>query len=205
VTTQLAQTPLAPFVGEWVQAYEKITYGPTGTYSIVITRLSDGEQLFSYSNNNLDLWRTGTTVVRPKWGIYRSLNNSQQLRDEQVHFDRFCLAKGTDDCPDPNTLPDFTMVERGFSPITHTGTTAHFVVQVAPVRGFTAGGNFVVSGLPPGATANFRTDTFENGRGTTVLGVTTSTDTPPGNYPLVLSAISGILSHVVTLNLNVVP
>lgn len=205
VTTQLTQTPLAPFVGEWLQAYEKITYGTHGTYSIVISRLSDGEQLFSYSNNDLDLWRNGTTVIRPKWGIYRSLNNAQQLRDEQVHFDRFCLAKGTNDCVDPNLLPEFTMVERGFSPITHAGTTAHFVVQVAPVRGFTGSGNFVVSGLPAGATASFRTPTFDNGGGTTVLSVVTSSDTPPANYPLVVSAISGVLSHVVTVNLNVVP
>jgi len=44
----------------------------------VINRLSDGAQLFSYSNNDLDLWRNGTTVVRPKWGIYRSLNHPEQ-------------------------------------------------------------------------------------------------------------------------------
>ena len=44
----------------------------------MINRLSDGAQLFSYSNNDLDLWRNGTTVVRPKWGIYRSLNHPEQ-------------------------------------------------------------------------------------------------------------------------------
>lgn len=77
-TTQLTQTDLAPFVGIWVEAYEKITYNTHGTYSLVINRLSDGAQLFSYSNNDLDLWRNGTTVVRPKGGIYRSLNHPEQ-------------------------------------------------------------------------------------------------------------------------------
>jgi hypothetical protein len=65
----------------------------------MITSLEDGAWLFGYVNNDLDLWRTDTTMVRPKWGIYRSLNNPADLRDEQVLFDRFCLAKGTDDCP----------------------------------------------------------------------------------------------------------
>jgi hypothetical protein len=40
----------------------------------------------------------GSTFVRPKWGIYRSLNNPSYLRDEAVLFQYFCLAKGTDDC-----------------------------------------------------------------------------------------------------------
>jgi hypothetical protein len=97
-STTVAQTDLAPFKGTWVEAYEKITYGFNGTYSIVIRRISDQAVLFSYSNSNFDMWRNGTTFVRPKWGIYRSLNHPEQLRDEQVRFDRFCLAKGTDDC-----------------------------------------------------------------------------------------------------------
>src|SRR6185369_6756107 len=156
VTTTLTQTPLAPFVGIWVQGYEKITYGTHGTYSLVITRLSDGAPLFSYTNNDLDLWRDGTTVVRPKWGIYRSLNNAAQLRDEQVMYDRFCLAKGTDDCVDPNTLPEFTMTSKAFYPSTHVGQIAYYAIQVAPLRGFADSGNFVVSGLPAGATASFR-------------------------------------------------
>lgn len=97
-TTFLAQTALAPFVGTWLDIYEKLTYNTHGKYSIVIKRLSDGKTLFSYSNGDIDLWRNGTTVVRPKWGIYRSLNDSADLRDEQVRYDHFCLAKGSDDC-----------------------------------------------------------------------------------------------------------
>jgi len=93
------QTALAPFVGVWVEAFEQITYSHTGKYSMVIKTLDGGTTLLSYSNNNIDMWRTGTTFCRPKWGIYRSLNNQSFLRDEQVRFDRFCIAKGTDVCP----------------------------------------------------------------------------------------------------------
>lgn len=99
----LARANLTPFIGEWVEAYEKITYNTHGTYSIVIRRLKDGKPLFAYQNKDIDLWRKNTTVMRPKWGIYRSLKKQEELRDEQVRFDRFCLAKGKDDCPGEQT------------------------------------------------------------------------------------------------------
>jgi hypothetical protein len=98
-TTTVAETPLDPFKGVWVEAYEQITYGFDGSYAITLTSLSDGSELLSYSNGDLALWRSQTTFVRPKWGIYRSLNNASYLRDEDVGFGDFCLAKGADDCP----------------------------------------------------------------------------------------------------------
>lgn len=69
-TITLTQAPLAPFLGEWVEAYEKITYNHTleegatnpGRYSIVINRLSDNATVFSYSSDNIDMWRVGTTT-----------------------------------------------------------------------------------------------------------------------------------------------
>jgi hypothetical protein len=97
-TTILGTAGLAAMAGQWVHAYETIIYGANGSYSITLTALSDGTPLFTYSSDNLDLWRSGTTFVRPKWGIYRSLNHPEYLRDEAVRFQSFCLAKGTDDC-----------------------------------------------------------------------------------------------------------
>ena len=103
VTTKVASTRLEPFIGQWVEAYEKVTYGHHGNYSIVLRALRGGTPLLEYANDDLDLWRTGTTIVRPKWGIYRSLKAPAELRDEQVAFDRFCLAKGADDCASGRT------------------------------------------------------------------------------------------------------
>ena len=99
VSTTVATADLSPFKGAWVDAYEKITYGYDGTYSLALTNVSDGSLLFAYSSEDIDLWRSGTTFVRPKWGTYRSLTRPEYLRDEDVAFDDFCLAKGTDDCP----------------------------------------------------------------------------------------------------------
>lgn len=98
-STTVANINLAPFKGAWIDAYEQITYGSNGSYSLTLTNIADGTVLLSYSNGNIDLWRNGTTFVRPKWGIYRSLNSPQYLQDEAVRFYHFCLAKGSDDCP----------------------------------------------------------------------------------------------------------
>ena len=94
----LASVPLAPFKGVWVEAYERLTYGERGRYALVLTRVSDGAVLLQVNDTTLDLWRDGTSFVRPKWGIYRSLKHPDQLRDEMVRFDEFCLSKAPEDC-----------------------------------------------------------------------------------------------------------
>lgn len=89
---------LAPFKGTWVEVTEKLIYKTAGVYEISIKKLSDGTELLSYRNSNIDLWRDGATFCRPKWGIYRSLNNASYLRDEEVRFADFCIAEGRAVC-----------------------------------------------------------------------------------------------------------
>jgi hypothetical protein len=89
---------LSLFKGIWVEAVEKVIYKTAGSYEITIRRVSDGAELLSYSNNNIDLWREAATFCRPKWGIYRSLNNTSYLRDEEVKFADFCIAEGKAVC-----------------------------------------------------------------------------------------------------------
>ncbi len=89
---------MTPFLGEWVHVTELITYGSSGKYQMDIKRLSDGKSLLSIKKDGIDLWRTGTTFVRPKWGIYRSLGDKPRLRDEVVLFDSICLGKSSKKC-----------------------------------------------------------------------------------------------------------
>lgn len=89
----LAQTDLLPFVDTWMEVTESVEYGFSGTYNIEIKRISDGSVLFSYANNNIINWRQDADFVRPKWGIYRSLNNEQDLRDENVLFANFSIEE----------------------------------------------------------------------------------------------------------------
>ncbi len=203
VTTYLTSTPLAPFIGTWVEGYERITYSSTGQYSIVIRRLSDGATLFSYANSNLDLWRNGTTVVRPKWGIYRSLDHPDQLRDEQVRYDRFCLAKGTDDCLSDQTLPDFSISAGTGNGTVLPGGTAMYGISVGALRGFGQDVGLGVTGLPAAASVAFAPSIIAGGTGASSLNISTSNMSPPGSYTLVISGMSGILSHVATASLVV--
>lgn len=89
----LSQTDLAPFIGTWLDVTETITYGSNGSYEIIIKRLSDNEILFNYSNNSIVNWQPGASFVRPKWGIYRSLINEQDLRDEEVLYANFSIEE----------------------------------------------------------------------------------------------------------------
>lgn len=89
----LDQTDLAPLVDTWLEVTETIEYGTSGTYNIEIKKVSDNTMLFSYSNNAIINWRPNASFVRPKWGIYRSLNNAQDLRDEEVLFADFNITE----------------------------------------------------------------------------------------------------------------
>jgi hypothetical protein len=98
--TILTSTSLAPFLGTWVEASETILYNATGTgtYALTLRRIPDGAPLLTYSSTTLAMWALSTaasptTYCRPKWGIYRSLNSPTYLRDEDVKFNDFCIAK----------------------------------------------------------------------------------------------------------------
>ncbi|MVT10312.1 T9SS type A sorting domain-containing protein [Chitinophaga tropicalis] len=91
-----ANAPLSSFKGVWVDVTEKITYTSAGSYQLTIKRVSDGVTLLTYTNNNIDMWRSETTFCRPKWGIYRKLVDG--MRDEQVRFADFCIAEGNATC-----------------------------------------------------------------------------------------------------------
>lgn len=91
--TTVGQTDLAQLKGKWVKAYCKVIYAEdTGSMDFNLTLL-DGTEVISYLDEEIDLWRTGSTFVRPKWGIYRSLNDKTSLRDETVLFADFKVTE----------------------------------------------------------------------------------------------------------------
>tara|TARA_R110002049_G_scaffold281468_4_gene461068 strand:- start:1919 stop:2986 length:1068 start_codon:yes stop_codon:yes gene_type:complete len=90
-TIQTANLDL--FKGHWVEVTELITYGNTGSYSIIINRISDNTTVLSYTNNSIDMWQDGASFARPKWGIYRSLINIDDLQDEVVFFNNFSIEE----------------------------------------------------------------------------------------------------------------
>lgn len=96
-TEYLVEVPLADFPGQWVEVTEKACYSPQGAYSITIKRVADGKTLLDIPTRPLDLWRSGATGVRPKYGIYRSFGKDGELkpemRDETLRFADFTLTE----------------------------------------------------------------------------------------------------------------
>lgn len=89
----LKQTDLAPLIDRWISVRETILYGNSGSYTIVLLDTETEEVLFNYTNNNIINWREGGEFIRPKWGIYRSLNYPEDLRDEALLFADFDIIE----------------------------------------------------------------------------------------------------------------
>ena len=94
---EVASKELSVFLGTWIQAEEKITYGELGTarYEITLSNFANGEKLLSYKSNTLRMWKTDALFLRPKWGIYRSIKDKESLRDEKVKFADFSIQEIT--------------------------------------------------------------------------------------------------------------
>jgi hypothetical protein len=93
-TTKVAVVDLSLFEGVWVECVETIYVHPTsGRYTITVKKISDGSTLLSYGNASLMTIRADNSFIRPKWGIYRSLNTPSDLRDEAVRFAGFSIQE----------------------------------------------------------------------------------------------------------------
>lgn len=94
------------FEGIWVEATETIKVGVKGTYAVTIKKVSDGTVLMTYGNQNIQTIRNAYTskkgtnyaansFIRPKWGIYRSLKNIEDMKDETMRFSDFSIEELT--------------------------------------------------------------------------------------------------------------
>ncbi|KAG4080366.1 hypothetical protein HA402_006704 [Bradysia odoriphaga] len=97
----LKEEPLTKFTGRWVHAESEVVYGHHGAYNMTLTDYATNDVLLHYSSNDIDFWRNDTTTVsnfvRPKWGVYRSVQEAVLSRNETVLFDDFCIGKGEED------------------------------------------------------------------------------------------------------------
>lgn len=104
-TTKPVTANLSLFENVWVEATETIKIGTRGTYSIVLKKVSDGTTLLSYTNNDILTIRADNDFIRPKWGIYRGLGNSGDLRDESLRINQISITELT---ALPVSLADFS-------------------------------------------------------------------------------------------------
>jgi len=89
---------LSKYVGKWLHIVAEYTCELNSRFHLRIKNKLSGEQLMEFTSNSIDMWRNGNSFLRPKWGIYRSLSDKGNLRDENVYFNNFCLGKGDPVC-----------------------------------------------------------------------------------------------------------
>ena len=91
----LTKVSLDTFRGRWVEVVETVTYDVVGkaSYAIYITDVEDDHTILEYKDDSLGFWQNEASFARPKWGIYRSLKNKQDLRDEELFFADFMITE----------------------------------------------------------------------------------------------------------------
>ncbi len=83
--------------GEWLEAYCRVTFAESGGLRLIVTRMRDDAVVFNIDETDLDLWRgvDASHFVRPKWGIYRSIFDLDNLRpdEENVRFANLSVSE----------------------------------------------------------------------------------------------------------------
>ena len=106
--TIVDNVPLSEFEGEWVQVREEMHYTYDGHYSVKITRIRDGQVLVDFTDPNIDMWRMGSSYIRSKFGLYRSLAGG---RLDQVPVGQSPLLKN-----ESLWITDFRVYEKNPNP-----------------------------------------------------------------------------------------
>ena len=93
----LGRTDWSMVTGEWLEAYCRATFSESGDLRLIVTRMRDDAVIFDIDESGLDLWRgeDPSHFVRPKWGIYRSILDWDNLRpdEENVRFANFSVQE----------------------------------------------------------------------------------------------------------------
>lgn len=128
-TTKVMIVDLSLFEGTWVDCTEVVKIGASGTYSMVVKRVSDGTVILSYSNGNIMTIRPDNNFIRPKWGIYRSLNTPSDLRDEAVRFAGFKIQEGATTGDDSQlSVPTSIVLQQNYPNPFNPVTTIAFTI-----------------------------------------------------------------------------
>jgi hypothetical protein len=82
--------------GQWMDVREEITYSNTvGRYKLTI-RDQNGNLALSVDQSGLQMWRTGSDHMRPKWGIYRKHSASlNQNIDDYLYLANLAITNGS--------------------------------------------------------------------------------------------------------------
>jgi uncharacterized repeat protein (TIGR01451 family) len=102
--------------------------------------------------------------------------------------------------------PDYGVSANPASLTVASGGTASYSVTVSPVGGFTGNVDLTLTGLPASTSASFNPPTvaiIDANPQTSTLTLSTSASTPPGTFPLTVTATSNPFQHIATVTLVV--
>ncbi|WP_418642676.1 hypothetical protein ACNUDM_23675 [Vibrio chaetopteri] len=92
-TSQLGIDWATQIQGQWLEVFVRAQFSEQGSLEMSVTPLGSEAPLFTVNEQNIELWRSGSNgstvnFVRPKWGIYRSLNDKAGLNagEDEVWF-----------------------------------------------------------------------------------------------------------------------
>jgi hypothetical protein len=80
--------------GKWLECECISRLDEKGTIRFSV-RSTDGAIRFGHELKNFNSWRPGSSFVRPKWGIYRSLVNKKEIAngEDQVRMSKITIQK----------------------------------------------------------------------------------------------------------------
>ncbi|HZR28206.1 MAG TPA: glycoside hydrolase family 3 C-terminal domain-containing protein [Terriglobales bacterium] len=161
----------------------------THTYSIFVTPAGGAEQTLG---NNFAFRTEQNTVTRlNNYGIFVAAASGT------VAVCNFTVSPS-------NPQPDFSIAATPSSQTVTAGNTTSYTAEVSAISGFSGTVALSASGLPAGATASFSPASV-SGSGTATLMMTTAGSTPPGNSNIVITGVSGSLTHTASVILSVTP
>jgi hypothetical protein len=100
-----------------------------------------------------------------------------------------------------NPAPDFTISATPNSQTVVRGSGANYAININRVGGFSGAVTLSVSGLPTGSSASFNPNPASGNSST--FSVTTSSNTPTGNFALTISGVSASLARTTGVTLVV--
>lgn len=130
----LETIPFSNFRGRWVEVDHWMVVGVNGESSLVITDVETGNIVREHHSTNILTIRPDNNYIRPKWGIYRSLEHASQLKDERLRFSDFVIEKGH--IPPPSDTTSTTQMQN------------HEAIFKFQISQNTSNRSIVVSGIP---------------------------------------------------------
>jgi Chondroitinase B len=110
---------------------------------------------------------------------------------------------GTNDVGPYVAATNFAIVAMPWIQTVMPGRGTAFTNLISAFNGFTDTVTLTVGNLPAGAGASFSQAALSNGIGSSVLSVTTASNTPPGRYTLLITATSASFTNATTAGLTV--